>query len=292
MPRVYSRRLLSPYVGMVQVAELDWARALSLDGQNWAIRYAQHENAQTRNARLSHDPRVNLSLILTIEEDQLKTRIIRSAMDPEQVRLDSQRLFEVLRNITVPLVAADRYEYWLLDSSDKKPLALLHSCVDEEDMKRSVPPPEWFPIPAAELAVPDPDPPDQGTYQPPVNYRLQKFIDKFAGSKPQASWFERTDTSTVDLPPCLIRDEWGDPQYQRLCELYLQRLAPRLLMMHNLPRTIRQRLEQAAVKYVFEIEKYYQLYPEVVDNSLLNAARVEARLRHANEVCPKGPNPK
>ncbi|MGB5472348.1 MAG: hypothetical protein WBQ78_02590 [Gammaproteobacteria bacterium] len=288
MLRAYSRRLLSPYVGMVQVVELGWARALSLDGQNWAIRYTEHENKQTSHARHSHDPRVNLSMILSIKDDQPKTRVIRLAMDPEQVRQDSERLFEVLRDITAPLKAADCYEYWLLDSHDNKPLALLHSCVDEEDMHKPVPHSEWFAaIPAAELAIPDPDASDTGLYQPPVNYRLQQCIEEIAGPKPQASWFKRTEPATVDLPPCLMNDGWGDPEYQRLCDLYLQRLSPRLLMMHNLPRTTREKLEQAAVKYVFEVEMYHQLYPEVVDNTLLNAALVEARLKRTNDGEPQ-----
>ena len=37
MIRIYSKRLLSPFVGLVQVAETARARALSLDGRNWAL---------------------------------------------------------------------------------------------------------------------------------------------------------------------------------------------------------------------------------------------------------------
>ena len=116
------------------------------------------------------------------------------------------------------------------------------------------------------------------------NYRLQKQVEERAGNKPRAAWFERTEPVTDDFPPCLIRDEWEDPECQRVCDLYLQRLAPRLLMMAGLPRAVRQRLEQAACEHVFEVEQFYSLYPEVVDDSLLTTARVEARLRRANEV--------
>jgi hypothetical protein len=281
---VYSKRLLLPYIGVVQVAELGWARALSLDGKNWALRYAQDENVQTRNWPLGHDPRVIVSLMVNIEEDQPKIRVRRPSMDPERLHADSQRLFEAIRNAPLPFEAADRYEYWLLDGSDNSPLALLHSCVDAEETKRPVPPPEWIPMPAAELAVEDPVSPVQAVYQPPVNYRLQKFVEERAGSKPRAVWFERPDPATDDFPPCLIRDKWEDPECQRLCDLYLQRLAPRLLMLHSLPRTVRQRLEQTARDYVFDVEKFYPMYPEVVDNSPLSAARVEARLRRANEA--------
>jgi hypothetical protein len=157
MIKVYSKRLLQPYVGVVQVTDMVWARALSLDGKNWAIRYAQDESQDTLNEPFGHDPRVNPALIVTIEGDQHKTRVIRSSLEPERIRSDNQRLFKAISTARVPFEAADRYEYWLLDGSDESPLALLHSCVYEEDMKRPVPPPEWLPIPAAQLAVPDPD---------------------------------------------------------------------------------------------------------------------------------------
>jgi len=87
--------------------------------------------------------------------------------------------------------------------------------------------------------------------------------------------------STSILSVCLIRDDWDNEQDQRLCDLYLQRLAPRLLMVHDLPQKVRQRLEQAAREYVFDVERFYRLYPEVIDNSLLTSARVEAQLRRA-----------
>ena len=284
MIRAYSKRLLLPYVGVIQVVDLGWARALSIDGKNWAIRYTQDENRQTLNGPLSHDPRVNLALMMRIEGDQFKTRVMRPALNPDRVRLDSQRIFDAISTIRVPFEAADRYEYWLLDASDESPLALLQSCVNKQEMTRPVPPPEWLAIPAAELAVPDPDSQVEGDYVPPVNYRLQTFIEKRAGKKPQACWFERLEPATDDYPSCLIRDDWQDPECQRLCDLYLQRLAPRLLMIDGLPGTVRQRLEQAACEYVFDVEKFYPLYPEVVDNSLLNTARIEARMRRANQA--------
>ena len=144
--------------------------------------------------------------------------------------------------------------------------------------------PEWHAIPAAELAVPDLDSQLEGNYVPPVNYRLQTFIEERAGNKPQATWFERQEPAKDDFPSCLIRDEWEDPECPLLCDLYLQRLTPRLLMIDGLPATVRQRLEQAACDYVFDVEKFYPLYPEVVDNSLLNNARIEARMRRANQA--------
>ncbi|MFO8025502.1 hypothetical protein [Thiohalophilus sp.] len=283
MSRLYSKKLLLPFIGVVQVAELGWGRALSLDGKNWALRYAQNDNREVRSGPFRDDPRVNFSLVVNIDGDRLETRAVHPSLEPERVQLDSQQLCDALCDVRIPFRAGDRYEYWLLDGIDERPLALLHSCVDEQEMQLPVPSPEWLAMPAAELAIPDPQAPAQATCLPPVNYRLQKQIEERAGSKPRAAWFERT-TTTENFPPCLIMDEWADPECQRLCDLYLQRLAPRLLMMPGLPHTVRQQLEQVACDQVFEVERFYPLYPEVIDDSLLNAARVEARLRRANDV--------
>ncbi len=119
---------------------------------------------------------------------------------------------------------------------------------------------------------------------PPVNYRLQTLVEERAGRKPRAAWSERTLQATDDFPACLIREDWEDEAPQQLCDRYIQRLAPRLLMMHGLPRSVRQRLEQAARGHVFDVERFHLLYPEVVDRSLLTAARVEAKIRRAAEV--------
>ena len=39
------------------------------------------------------------------------------------------RLLEVVGCARLPFAAADRYEYWLLDRTYARPLALMHSCV-------------------------------------------------------------------------------------------------------------------------------------------------------------------
>ena len=64
-----------------------------------------------------------------------------------------------------------------------------------------------------------------------------------------------------------------------LCQRYLMRKAPRLLMLHGLSYDDRERLEVAAKAHVFEIEQYFTMYPEVNDKRRMSAMRVEAQLR-------------
>ena len=282
MTRLYSKRLLLPFVGVVQVADLGWARALSLNGINWIVRYQQHENDQTRKGHLNYDPRVNIALMLNIEKDTMRYRAIRTDLDPGQSEIDSQRIFESIKSARIPFDAADHYEYWLLDGKDESPLALLHTCVDQSETTSHTPAPVWRPIAAAELPVPDPGAQDETFYEPPVNYRLQQHIEAQAGNKPRGAWFKRTNTDGDHFPACLFKEQWDDAECQRLCDLYLDRLAPRLLMLASLPSKLRQRLENAASQYAFEVDNFYNLYPEVINDKLLTVARVEARLRKAN----------
>ena len=283
MPRLYSKRLLSPFIGVVQVAEIARARALSLDGKNWAIQYSLAGDSRFRNSKSVADPTLKYSLVATIERGGLKMQAVHPFLESEDVRSAVNCLHEAIRRARLPFAAADRYECWLLDSADARPLALLHSCVDEQDMALVPARPVWMAMPAAQLDVRAPKV-DHNAYVPPVNYRLQKLVEKRAGPKPRAVWFERPAPVTDDFPPCLIREDWETEERQQLCELYIRRLAPRLLMMQGLSRSVRQRLERAARDHVFEVERFYPLYPEVVDSSIMTAARVEAQLRRTTKA--------
>lgn len=288
MIRTYSRRLLLPFVGVVQIAEIGPARALSMDGNYWSIQYKlpvdprQQTQGQRAHPGSSYTRIVgyNYAAFATIRGGRLEQHPLHPALDPDEVRSAGNRLFEAVNAACLPFEPTDHYEYWLLDGRDETPLALLATSDDEETMALAPPLPEWHPMPAAELKVQPPEPPET-TYVPPVNHRLEGLVAERAGPKPRAAWFERKGTAEDNFPPCLIREDWRGEQQQLLCDLYIRRLAPRLLMIHGLSRAVRHRLEQAAREYVFEVERFHHLYPEVADHRLLTAARVEAQMRRA-----------
>ena len=78
-----------------------------------------------------------------------------------------------------------------------------------------------------------------------------------------------------------MREDWLDQADHELCQRYIKRQSTRLLMLHNLKHEDRLRLEMAAKGHVFEVERFFSLYPEVADEKLMIAMRVEARLRHS-----------
>jgi hypothetical protein len=267
------------------------ARALSLDGRNWEVQYARVSEAQFRTHHPGADPSLRFALVATIEQSALKTRDGHPFVASDATRAAINQLCDALSAASLPFDAVDEHEYWLLDDADGAPLALLQSCVDLKD--RDIMPsqqPSWVAMPAAQLAVPGSEG-SAGTYVPPVNYRLEQAVAHRAGSRPRATWLSSDHGSTTsrNLPPCLLREDWPDEEQRQLCERYVKRLAPRLLTLPDLPRETRRRLEIAACKHVFDVERFHAVYPEVVEDGLLKAARVEARLRRHNSTEEEAP---
>jgi len=82
------------------------------------------------------------------------------------------------------------------------------------------------------------------------------------------------------FPPCLLDEHWQDGQSRQLVSDYLDWLAPQLLML-PLPQQRRRELELKAQQRPLAVHRYYRLYPEVVDETLLNKILVAVVMRQA-----------
>ncbi len=147
---------------------------------------------------------------------------------------------------------------------------------------------QWTALPHSKMSIEN-TVDEQNRGAAPVNHRFQSLVADRAGSKPRAAWFERDNDQTVTFPRLLVREDWQHESAQDLCQRYLARKAPRLLMLQGLLPEDRQRLEIAAKKHPFEVEEYFRLYPETYDQRLMAAIRVEARLRRNAPQQPKVP---
>jgi hypothetical protein len=282
MVKTYSTRLLSPYTSPVQIAETAGARALSLDGRNWEVQCLVTRNNPDPDGQNGAQPTFQYARVAVISEAKVARRPLHPILSAEAVNTAIEQLESRVTDSSMPFAAIDTYEYWLLDAVEQKPLALLHSCTDPEGMVESPVRPVWMAMPAAQLEVEDPQP--QGEqYVPPVNYRLQKLVEARAGRHPRGAWFDRKRCAADDFPACLISEAWDRDEHHELCQRYIRRLAPRLLMLQGLPQSDRERLEQSARDYAIEVDQFFALYPEVVDEKLMTALRVEAKLRLAAE---------
>lgn len=268
MINTFSQRLTPPYSGQVQIAQSETYRALTMDGHNWEIQYVNRSHVR----------------VGTLTNKDIKSRSVRSEQMVDDVadpKLGD--LLDFLADIELPFKATDFFECWLLDRIDNSPLALIFSCSQAEQMKK-------FPSRAGWTALPDAVMPIQKTERevaakvPPVNYRLESLVAERAGTNCKAIWFDRREQLSDDFPPFLIREDWEDPDHQSLCKRYVDRQSPRLLMLQRLAKTDRERLESSCELYATEVARLCGLYPEVLNETLINSLRVEARLREASDT--------
>ena len=270
--KTYSQRLSPPFSGQVQIIESARARALTLDGVNWEIQFGRTSNVQNGPG----DNRMKRSFVHVASLQQSDIVRIAAEETPNGRPID-KRILELVRHISdakLPFPAIDEYEYWLLDAKDGSPLAFVFSCADSDEMQNTPVRPEWTALPAA--AMPITKTKDEVERDElPVNYRFESLIAERAGASPKAQWFRRSPGQSDGFPPLLVREDWQEEQARYLCQRYLHRQATRLLMLHGLAHEDRLRLEQAG---------FYALYPEVADQELMTAMRVEARLRGANKL--------
>ena len=163
---------------------------------------------------------------------------------------------------------------------DDSPLALMFSCTDKSYFDVYPPATEWVALPAILMPIETSEAERSRCYGP-VNYRFECCVAERAGTYPKARWFARSVDDETDFPALLVREDWDDEESRDLCQRYLNRQSPRLLMLHGLSHDARKRMESAAKAHALDVERYFPLYPEVIDQHAMDGIRVEARLRRA-----------
>ena len=119
----YGVRRLGPYLGVIQVIDVGNACAYSTNGRTWRIRM------QTSSGRF------RWGATLVSDEDLNEVTIV-----------NADNLLEALRKRPpVPFPIRDHYELWLMNSNNRKPLALLKTCYQSSDISE-VKDPHWQPF--------------------------------------------------------------------------------------------------------------------------------------------------
>lgn len=268
MIKAFSQKLLPPFSGQVQIAESETYRALTLDGQVWDIQYVKRSHIR----------------VGTLTAKDIKTRSMNSEKLVEDVADPKlMDLLDYLGDIELPFDGRDHFEYWMLEQKTNKPIALLFSCAQTEQMAKFPTRAEWTALPDAVMSVPKTEQ-ELESSQPPVNYRLERLIAERAGTNNKAAWFDRRETANVEFPPYLVTDEWPQQNDQVLAQRYIDRQAPRLLMLQSLTRTQREHLESCCEPYATEVARFCGLYPELINEELIRALRVEAKLRAVSDT--------
>jgi hypothetical protein len=300
-PHRYAVRRLNPFLGVVQVVEIEDARALSYDGRQWEIQVKAERPEHTWG---SIEPTRIVRQFFRFggwnAEQGLRQVPANPILDIGAMLQASEQLLAALREVLgeVPFRFADRFEYWLLDG-DRQPLALLASTTERhlipqirsDRWQATLPTDHRFLAASLEAqGIANHDP--QGDRQHAS--RLERQVRDAAGRTPNRCWYERLpdgsgtalepqfeDLPATAFPQLPLRTHWPDPAQQALLDDYLGWLAPRLLILDGLTEPLRRDLERAACKQALQVADNHRLYPTVLQRELLDSARVEARLRRA-----------
>lgn len=207
----------------------------------------------------------------------------------------------------LPFAPADNIELWLLDHDAHLPLALLAATRDRENCERvsdacwraSLPSDLSF---VSDTLLKDEDFARQlnrgSSYHRDA---IAALVNHAAGKPPMAQWFERgpdgggTGVGGIRLDACLVgrslsremfpellvREHWSDLRIQALVHDFHRWQAPLLLTLSRLSRSTRAFWESLAGTQADMVARLHRLYPEIVDQHLVNAALVEAAIRRA-----------
>ncbi|HEB97242.1 MAG TPA: hypothetical protein ENI96_12545 [Sedimenticola thiotaurini] len=287
-------RRLNPFRGVIQICAGREARALSADGHHWEIQILTRRPDDMWGAPPPGEPASQFirfgvwSPDAGLRQVPANPLLDLAAMLPLCQALTGE-LEQAVRRLPFPLT--DRYELWLPDAVDGRPLALLASSSDPE---RLLPPDplRWQADRARALR----ETPGSSSPRPPDERlaRLERLVADSAGGRGPV-WFRRSDdgggrplagsggpqepVAAEAFPPLLLRDRWEDPAHQRLVDDYLEWRAAELLTLPGLDPGLRQRLERQARADAVAVARLWRLYPVIVDQQQIRAARVEARLR-------------
>ena len=280
MTKAFSQRLTPPFSGLVQIAESERARALTMDGNVWEIHFRHTGNDRGNSGPPSQQH--SFRRVAYVRHSELSRISEQGTHDGRKIDERILELTTFLTDAELPFPTADEYEYWLLDPQDESPLALIFSCTEADDMPAFPVRPEWTALPAAVMPVESTDD-EKAHSSAPVNYRVERLVAERAGTRPRARWFRRRPTEPDTFPAMLLREDWENEADYDLCQRYLMRQSTRLLMLPTLDHDDRLRLEQASRPHVMEVARFFSMYPQVIDNALMSTIRVEARMRGLTE---------
>ncbi len=271
MVECFARRIMVPFQGVLQVIRVGAGEAESTDGVHWIL-YAAHPDI------LAHSGLSEVRFGTWSVDTGLRRAMVRGTAAGHLIERIGEPLIGALEAFAgqVSFALHDSLECWLLDAQTRKPLVLLDSLLPDE----AIPLAEvarWLPGQAARDEFAD-------------LAELEQMILRRAGRRPAAAWFERDPEAVAQrsqrsweveasFPRLLLTTQWPEARQRRIAEAFIAWWAPALLQLHHLSDPERLRLEQAAVQRAGALARLFRLYPKILNERLIRAARVQARMQ-------------
>ena len=298
--RCYAQRLLNPFRGIMNIIEYADAEAVTTDGVNWDIYVRDSElllGLDNRRKIQTSDIRYGS----WSEKDGLKRGAIYPSDDFKVLENRGAIVYEYLRehHQDIPFPFEDHYELWLLDKNDQ-PLALINTVANAEDIELDTAI-NWKAGIACSKTFNSELWPDisnhKNEYECVAEY-LNHYINRFAGDEPAAQWFFRHNKLCTGLQGINLKKQLEnrqldcnkfaeffismtghDKHHKKLLNDFLNWQAPYLLLLQNLADIDREHFEEQARLQALITDKQCHLYPKIINEGVINAARVEAVFR-------------
>lgn len=297
----YAQRLLNPFRGAMHTVRYEAAEAVTVDGVHWDI-YVTDDLLLEGLERAPHTQVGDIRYGSWSAAQGLRRGPRNPSRDFRRMEAMGKVVFEQLASLhgELPFAFKDDYELWLLDTAGR-PLALLHSVIEEDEINNDLAPVWWAGYAARErfasdaLRVPE--------HSKIADY-LSQYVNRGAGTVPAAQWFRRhadghgeglggiglapalagRRLAAGEFPALLLANIGHDDAHRRLFEDFQAWQAVWLLTLSGLDAAQRHALERQARRQAPVVESQWRLYPEMVEADLILAARVEARLRESVPV--------
>lgn len=301
----YSQRILNPFRGVMNIISIGGADAVTIDGNNWTLYIHDTFDCPT------DDPKEFFEIDMPDirfgdwdEKSGLKRSPLIASYHYNEIQAIGNALLDAVEKYAdqCPYVFEDKYELWLLDDKTSEPLALLDSVCKETEIFT----PENLTWEAGlrckqeflkEFSLTD----EQLTTTGDL---LNQIINQRAGEYPSAQWFYRDrfdygkglhginldhnltgrELSARLFPKMLVQQRWLNKSDETLIDAFINWLSPYLLVLDFLRDAQRETLEQSARQYALLVDKMYPLYPKVINQQVINTARVEAMMRKSNQT--------
>ncbi len=292
--RVYAIRRVNPFLGVMQIVEAEEGRALSCNGVVWEI-LVRATLGSTRSSRSQVDKKKTYYRFgMWSKNDGLMKRASSPAADQDYFELASkcEKLVEYVRehHCQLPFHLEDNIELWLFDSDTQEPLALLSSLKPGTSLP--TPEPRYW----TSCIGTDGSP---GQRRFPQARELETQVRQRAGFNIRKYWIKRLpcgdgiventgETISADRFPVFLLDEkWANDEEQYRAREYIEWISPSLLTLQHLDNDTRARIEKNLNIQAVSIEHHWHLYPEIINQKLLKAARVQSKIEKSSRKVRK-----
>ena len=283
--RCYAKRRVNPFLGVMQVVEAEEGRALSCNGVVWEIIVRATQGKASVNPGSENNKKTYYRFGMWSLDYGLMKRANSPAPDQDYFELASkcETLIEYVqeRHQQLPFDLEDNLELWLFDSDNQQPLALLASLIPGASMP-SPEPGHWTSCIGVGSS------PSQRRF--PQAKELESQVRERVGFNIRKHWIKRTpggkgiveNTGSVlpaDQFPVLLLDEnWANDEERHRAAEYIKWISPSLLTLQHLNKETRARIENNLNVQAVSIEHHWHLYPEIINQKLLKAARVQSQI--------------